>query len=239
MPVSGWPSRQHYSSDGLAKPSIGRSRRRPSGGSSVSGAPMKGAPNGKLSSVRSRQQGRPSPPSRTKAIRAAGVALRSHGAPGSEAEILCIACAILHISRIRSPVSMAIEDELEKLIKTRILNNEFDDVVRRTEADVRPHLASQAENFSDTNSKLSLAQLYEEDYVNTISSSGANGEPSSAVLKAQQEIEGLWENIAYKLDALCNVHFTPKPVRHTKFILRNSLYDAHTLLAKDVCCGSV
>lgn len=115
MPVSGWPSRQHYSSDGLAKPSIGRSRRRPSGGSSVSGAPMKGAPNGKLSSVRSRQQGRPSPPSRTKAIRAAGVALRSHGAPGSEAEILCIACAILHISRIRSPVSMAIEDELEKL----------------------------------------------------------------------------------------------------------------------------
>jgi U3 small nucleolar ribonucleoprotein component len=105
---------------------------------------------------------------------------------------------------------------LEDKIKSRIINKQWDDVERKLEFDPKSFLPSQLLDISATPSGKSLAELYEDEY--SAERQRAEGkdvtDERDSKLKAKHvELEGMFENICAKLDALSNTHFTPKAVR--------------------------
>lgn len=101
---------------------------------------------------------------------------------------------------------------LEDRIKARILESQFDDVVRRRPVDEKPFLPSRFFELQDSKSTQSLAQIYEDEYT-AARSGGVAGEDRDGKLKKEhEELEQIWDGICAKLDALSNTHFTPKPV---------------------------
>ncbi|KAH9898432.1 U3 small nucleolar ribonucleoprotein complex, subunit Mpp10 [Cubamyces lactineus] len=124
----------------------------------------------------------------------------------------------LEFERVMKSVPVITEEvvhSLEERIKSRILENQFDDVARKRPVDDKPFLPSRFFELQDTKSKQSLAEIYEDEYT-AARTGGVAGEDRDGKLKKEhEEIEKLWENICSKLDALCNAHFTPKAPKAT------------------------
>ena len=110
-------------------------------------------------------------------------------------------------------VTEAVVAALEERIKARIKEGRFDDVVRRPAVgDAVPFLPSRMVELQDTKSAQSLAQIYEGAYV--AAQSGTPVDDRDGRLKREhEEMTRVWEGICAKLDALCNAHYVPKPVR--------------------------
>ena len=134
----------------------------------------------------------------------------------------------LEFERVMKSVPVITEDvvhSLEERIKARILESQFDDVVRRRPVDDKPFLSSRFFELQDSKSKQSLAEIYEDEYT-VAQSGGITGEDRDGKLKKEhQEIEKMWESICGKLDALCNAHFTPKAVSIIFVITQNGITD--------------
>ena len=121
----------------------------------------------------------------------------------------------LEFERVMKAVPLITEEVvqgLEDRIKARILENNFDDVLRRRPVDDKPFLPSRFFELQDTKSKQSLAQIYEDEYTAAQTGSVAGEDRDGKLKKEHEELEKIWENICYKLDALANAHFTPKAV---------------------------
>ncbi|KZT30412.1 Mpp10 protein [Neolentinus lepideus HHB14362 ss-1] len=124
----------------------------------------------------------------------------------------------LEFDRVMKVVPVVTEETVQNLedrIKSRILEGNFDDVVRNRPVNDMPYLPSRFFELQDTKSKQSLAEIYEDEYT-AAQTGGVAGEDRDGKLMTQhQEIEKQWESICAKLDALCNVHFTPKQPKAT------------------------
>ncbi|TFK57270.1 Mpp10 protein [Heliocybe sulcata] len=124
----------------------------------------------------------------------------------------------LEFDRVMKVVPVVTEEAVQNLedrIKSRILESNFDDVVRKRSVDDKPFLPSRFFELQDTKSKQSLAEIYEDEYT-AAQTGGVAGEDRDGKLKAEhQEIEKQWEGLCAKLDALCNVHFLPKQPKAT------------------------
>ncbi|GET01744.1 U3 small nucleolar ribonucleoprotein protein MPP10 [Rhizophagus clarus] len=119
----------------------------------------------------------------------------------------------LEFDHIIKPVPMITEEstkKLEDIIKQRILDETFDDVERKRDPNFRPFLPSKLVEISDEKSKKSLAEIYEEDYIKQTTKSVTN-EKDEILKKEHKEIENMFKDLCYKLDALSNFHYTPKP----------------------------
>ncbi|KAH9944411.1 Mpp10 protein [Epithele typhae] len=124
----------------------------------------------------------------------------------------------LEFERVMKSVPVITEDvvhSLEERIKARILEGQFDDVVRKRPVDDKPFLPSRFFELQDSKSKQSLAEIYEDEYTAAQSGGVAGQDRDGKLQKEHKEIEKLWENICHKLDALCNAHFTPKAPKGT------------------------
>ena len=121
----------------------------------------------------------------------------------------------LEFERVMKAIPVITEETvqgLEERIKARIVQGQFDDVVRKRPVDDKPFLPSRFFELQDTKSKQSLAEIYEDEYT-AAKFGGVAGEDRDGKLKKEHdEIEKLWDQICSKLDALCNAHFTPKAV---------------------------
>ncbi|KAF8642351.1 hypothetical protein AX16_009620 [Volvariella volvacea WC 439] len=111
---------------------------------------------------------------------------------------------------------------LEDRIRARILEGQFDDVVRLRPVDDKLFLPSRFVELKETKSTQSLAQVYEEDYLAQRDGSKPGGARDEKLQKEHTEIENLWESICSKLDALCNAHFTPKQPKATISTISNA-----------------
>ncbi|KAJ1915742.1 U3 snoRNP protein [Mycoemilia scoparia] len=112
------------------------------------------------------------------------------------------------------PVPLVTEEQtetLEALIKRRIIDNEFDDVVRKKEIEVRDFRPSERIELDDSKPKQSLAAEYEEDYLKQQSGSTWVDPRDDKVNKQHKELDDMFCSLCYKLDSLSNYHFTPKP----------------------------
>jgi U3 small nucleolar RNA-associated protein MPP10 len=118
----------------------------------------------------------------------------------------------LEFDTVKKPVPIVSEEftcTLEDLIKAKIIKREFDDVVRKIPVEKREY--KPREDISVEKSKISLAEIYEEEYMK--STSANRSEKVVQALTAQhQEIDKMERDLFHKLDALSNFFFTPKPI---------------------------
>ncbi|KDQ63722.1 hypothetical protein JAAARDRAFT_169865 [Jaapia argillacea MUCL 33604] len=124
----------------------------------------------------------------------------------------------LDFERVMKAVPVVTEEvihSLEERIKTRIMAANFDDVVRQRPLDDKPFLPSRFFELQDKKSTQSLAQIYEDEYTTTQTGGVAGEDRDGKLKKEHEEIEKQWDSICAKLDALCNVHFTPKQPKAT------------------------
>lgn len=93
--------------------------------------------------------------------------------------------------------------------------NQFDDVVRQRPIDPHAFLPSRYMELQDTKSSKSLAEIYEDEFVEKRALESGEGlvkEVDKKLEEKHSEIEELFDELASKLDALSNARFTPKPV---------------------------
>lgn len=126
----------------------------------------------------------------------------------------------LEFERTGKPVPVItkeVSEDIEAMIKRRILNKEFDEVLRRRPDELLTGSLGRRgvlPEVDDTKSKKSLAELYEEEYMRKTDPNFVD--PRDDKLKKEHmEIEKMWKEIVSKLDSLCNWHYRPRPVEMT------------------------
>ncbi|EXJ77423.1 hypothetical protein A1O3_09649 [Capronia epimyces CBS 606.96] len=122
----------------------------------------------------------------------------------------------LEFERLGKPVPVItteVSEEIEQLIKRRILAREFDEVVRR-----RPDAIGTANEtrrgrieVDDTKPQSGLAEVYEQEHLRS-TDPGYVDKRSAATKKQHEEISRLWKEVSSQLDLLSNLHFKPKRV---------------------------
>ena len=122
----------------------------------------------------------------------------------------------LDFERVGKPVTVVtkeVSEDIEALIKRRILAREFDEVIRR-----RPGLVTQTPDIrrgrtelDDTRDKRGLGELYEEEHLRAIDPAGHPDKRDERLKKQHAEIERLWKDVSFKLDALSSFNYRPKP----------------------------
>ncbi|KIV78978.1 hypothetical protein PV11_06575 [Exophiala sideris] len=120
----------------------------------------------------------------------------------------------LEFERTGKPVPVItaeVSEEIEQLIKRRILAREFDEVTRR-----RPDALGTANDtrrgrteLDDTKPQSSLAEVYEQEHLRA-TDPGYIDKRSAATKKQHDEISRLWKEVSNQLDLLSNLHFKPK-----------------------------
>ncbi|KAG8931489.1 hypothetical protein FRC02_002668 [Tulasnella sp. 418] len=126
-----------------------------------------------------------------------------------------------HVAKQVPIITEEVTKSLEDTIKARIIEGRFDDVVRKRPVDDKPFLPSRLFELRDSKSEKSLAQIYEEDYTTQASGEQRIDDRDGKLQKEHEEIEKQWSEICYKLDALCNAHFTPKQPKATISTISN------------------
>ncbi len=120
----------------------------------------------------------------------------------------------LEFERVGKPVPVItaeVSEEIEQLIKRRIVAREFDEVIRR-----RPDAAngtSEARrgriDLDDSKPQSGLAEVYEQEHLKA-TDPGYVDKRSAATKKQHDEISRLWKEVSGQLDLLSNLHFKPK-----------------------------
>ncbi|XP_017259376.1 U3 small nucleolar ribonucleoprotein protein MPP10 [Kryptolebias marmoratus] len=96
--------------------------------------------------------------------------------------------------------------QLEDIIKQRIKDQAFDDVVRKEKPKEEVFEYKKRLTLDHEKSKQSLAEIYEQEYIKQTQQNTEEEENPAHV-----EIQKLMDQLFLKLDALSNFHFTPKP----------------------------
>jgi U3 small nucleolar RNA-associated protein MPP10 len=108
-------------------------------------------------------------------------------------------------------ITEQVTNSLDELIKQRILNNSFDDLVRKYE---EKRYSNERQIVDDSLSRKpeSLAKVYEDEFrKEAASASGVVEGPKKT--KEHLEIEQALQKLSYKLNSLSNFHYTPKPAK--------------------------
>jgi U3 small nucleolar RNA-associated protein MPP10 len=121
----------------------------------------------------------------------------------------------LEFERAGKPVPIAtaeVSEDIEALIKRRILAGEFDEVLRRRPDDLAtgPKVRRGQVELDDTKSGKGLAEIYEEEHLRTTDPNFVDAKDEK-LKKEHDEISGLWKKLSAKLDSLSSSHFKPKP----------------------------
>jgi U3 small nucleolar RNA-associated protein MPP10 len=90
--------------------------------------------------------------------------------------------------------------------------NNFDSTVRVRAYEPTPFLPSRYFELQDTQSSKSLAQIYEEEYQAAAAGGKVVDARDEKLKKEHEEIDKIWSEICYKLDALSSLNFVPKQV---------------------------
>ncbi|KAJ9085007.1 U3 snoRNP protein [Entomophthora muscae] len=115
-----------------------------------------------------------------------------------------------HASKPVPVVTVEVTQSLEQMIQQRILDQNFNDVVKPAKEKLKPRFNSDEVELDTEKAKQSLAQVYEDEYRKATSQPGQADEVPPEVQQAHQEIETLFQSVCFKLDALANCHYAPK-----------------------------
>ncbi|NXA90410.1 MPP10 protein, partial [Melanocharis versteri] len=111
-----------------------------------------------------------------------------------------------HAVRMAPVITEETTFQLEDIIKQRILDEAWDDVVPKEKPKEEAFEYKKRISLDHEKSKLSLAEIYEQEYMKLHQQKTEEEENPE-----HKEIQGMMDSLFQKLDALCNFHFTPKP----------------------------
>jgi len=108
-------------------------------------------------------------------------------------------------------ITAEVSEDIEALIKRRILASEFDEVLRRRPDDLATGPLRRGRfELDDSKSGKGLAELYEEDLLRETDPNFVDAKDEK-LKKEHDEISALWKSLCAKLDSLSSSHFKPKP----------------------------
>jgi U3 small nucleolar RNA-associated protein MPP10 len=119
----------------------------------------------------------------------------------------------LDFERAGKPVPLITEEvseDIEALIKRRILAEEFDEIHRRRPDDLATGPRRGRVELDDAKSGKGLAEIYEEQHLRETDPNFIEAKDEK-LKKEHDEIAGLWKSVSAKLDSLSSSHFKPKP----------------------------
>ena len=121
----------------------------------------------------------------------------------------------LDFERIGKPapvITAEVSEDLETLIKRRILDREFDELRRYQPGALLPNpdVRRGKLQVDDSKSKKGLAEEYEEEHLRRTDPNFVDVKDEKLRAK-HREIEKLWQEVSGKLDALASWHYRPKP----------------------------
>lgn len=110
-------------------------------------------------------------------------------------------------------ITSEVSEDIEALIKRRILSRDFDEVIRRRPGDLITGKEIRRGRFEldDSKAQQSLAEIYEAEHLQTVDPEGYMSKRDEKLKKEHEKIETLWADVSAKLDALSSWHYKPKP----------------------------
>ncbi|XP_005987807.1 U3 small nucleolar ribonucleoprotein protein MPP10 [Latimeria chalumnae] len=111
-----------------------------------------------------------------------------------------------HAIRMAPVITEETTLQLEDIIKQRIKDQSWDDVVRKEKPKEDTFEYKKRLTLDHEKSKLNLAEVYEQEYLKQTQQKTEEEENPQHV-----EIQKVMDSLFLKLDALSNFHFTPKP----------------------------
>lgn len=139
-------------------------------------------------------------------------------------------------------ITEEVSEEIEDLIKRRIIAGEFDGVPkRRPDADVPADVRRGLVELDDAKAKQSLAEVYEEDHVKATNPDSYVNAKDEKLRREEKEIEAMWKDISAKLDSLSSWHYKPKPAAPSLQVVADvatvAMEDAQPTTAQGVSGG--
>lgn len=112
-------------------------------------------------------------------------------------------------------ITQEVSEDIEALIKRRILAKDFDEVIRRRPDNLATGGGKDVRRgrfeLEDTKPSQSLAEMYEEDHLKKVDPAGYVDKSDEKLKREHAKIEALWKDVSAKLDALSSWHYRPKP----------------------------
>ncbi|CAM6085449.1 unnamed protein product [Calypogeia fissa] len=110
---------------------------------------------------------------------------------------------------VRPPpvITEEVTASLEDMIKARITEARFDDVLRKSPAQIAA--VRERVELDESKSQKGLGEIYEEEYMQQ---TGLAAAPTSATEAMKEEAKELFKALCARLDALSHFHYAPKPV---------------------------
>lgn len=119
----------------------------------------------------------------------------------------------LDFERIGKPVPVVtteVSEDIEDLVKRRILAKEFDEIIRRRPGTSDRHDARRPRfELEDTKPQQSLAEIYESDHLRATDPNYVDPK-NQKLAREHTEITAFWKEISNQLDTLSNWHYKPK-----------------------------
>ena len=125
----------------------------------------------------------------------------------------------LEFERVGKPVPVITQEaseDIEAMIKRRILARDFDEVIRRRPSNLATGGGKDGQRrgmfeLSDAKPEQSLAEVYETEHLQRTDPAAHPSKADQNLEAEHKKIEALWKDVSAKLDALSSWHYRPKP----------------------------